>query len=43
MPELPAVPTHTPIGEPGRGPLNDSDEIDFDELAKRFDELKKKK
>lgn len=39
-PELPDVPSDLPTGE---GKTNDEESIDFDDLAKRFEQLKKKK
>jgi len=44
LPDLPAVPSDTPLGgnTPQGGP-GDDDDIDFDDLTKRFEALKKKK
>lgn len=42
MPELPAVPTGTLSADFGASEST-SDDVDFDDLAKRFDALKKKK
>jgi len=44
LPDLPAVPSDTPLGgnTPGGG-QGDDEEIDFDDLTKRFEALKKKK
>ena len=44
LPDLPAVPSDTPLGgnTPQGGPGDDED-IDFDDLTKRFEALKKKK
>lgn len=43
--DLPDVPNDsTPTGSTGGGAANQSnDEIDFDELSRRFEELKKRK
>ena len=42
LPDLPVVPSDTPLG--GNTPQgNDDDDIDFDDLTKRFEALKKKK
>jgi len=41
LPDLPAVPGDTPVG--GNTPHDDDDDIDFDDLTKRFEALKKKK
>lgn len=38
LPELPTVPSDIPTSSPRKG-----DDIDFDDLTKRFEELKKKK
>jgi len=49
LPDLPAVPGDTPLGSKGNtpsGPKDDFDgdgDIDFDDLTKRFEALKKKK
>ncbi|KAJ4436771.1 hypothetical protein ANN_16903 [Periplaneta americana] len=44
LPELPSVPTDSfpPPDEPV-GPGNSNDDIDFDDLTRRFEDLKKKK
>ena len=42
FPELPAVPQGTPQHQP-KGTDNSDEQIDFDDLAKRFEALKKKK
>ena len=44
LPDLPVVPSDTPLGgnTPQGGPGED-DDIDFDDLTKRFEALKKKK
>jgi len=39
LPDLPAVPGDTPVGTP----KGDDEDIDFDDLTKRFEALKKKK
>lgn len=41
FPELPSVPADTPVGS--NTPQDDDDDIDFDDLTKRFEALKKKK
>jgi len=41
LPDLPQVPGETPLG--GNTPQDDDDDIDFDDLTKRFEALKKKK
>lgn len=41
-PELPEVPTDSPIHQ-AKGDKNDDESIDFDDLTKRFEQLKKKK
>jgi len=41
LPDLPAVPGDTPVG--GNTPQDDDEDIDFDDLTKRFEALKKKK
>ena len=42
LPDLPPVPSDTPLG--GNTPHGgDDDDIDFDDLTKRFEALKKKK
>ena len=44
LPDLPAVPVDTPLGSKGGSPDdNKDDDIDFDDLTKRFEALKKKK
>ena len=49
FPELPGVPDDVPSGAPGQGSDEfgkrgeDEEEIDFDDLTKRFEALKKKK
>jgi vacuolar protein sorting-associated protein IST1 len=44
LPDLPAVPVDTPLGSKGASPdENKDDDIDFDDLTKRFEALKKKK
>jgi len=44
LPDLPAVPVDTPLGSKGGSPdENKDDDIDFDDLTKRFEALKKKK
>lgn len=42
IPELPSVPTDIPSG-PLNPSSNNFDDIDFDDLTRRFEELKKKK
>ena len=43
LPDLPPVPSDTPLGgNTPQGPADD-DDIDFDDLTKRFEALKKKK
>jgi len=41
LPDLPPVPSDTPLG--GNTPQDNDDDIDFDDLTKRFEALKKKK
>lgn len=44
LPDLPAVPMDTPLGSKGNTPGGGADDdIDFDDLTKRFEALKKKK
>ena len=45
LPDLPAVPVDTPLGgsKGGSPDENKDDDIDFDDLTKRFEALKKKK
>ena len=45
LPDLPAVPVDTPLGgsKSGSPDENKDDDIDFDDLTKRFEALKKKK
>lgn len=44
LPDLPAVPGDTPLGSKGNTPSGgQDDDIDFDDLTKRFEALKKKK
>ena len=44
LPELPGVPADTPVHEPSPSDGNKEDEdIDFDDLTRRFEALKKKK
>ena len=47
MPELPGVPVDTPVHERSSSPPNtkkdDEEDIDFDDLTRRFEALKKKK
>ena len=39
MPELPSVPDSVPVG----GATTGGNDVDFDDLTKRFEELKKRK
>merc|ERR1711902_58888 len=43
LPELPPVPSDTPLGGNTPQDAGDDDDIDFDDLTKRFEALKKKK
>eukprot|EP00088_Acartia_fossae_P064117 TRINITY_DN7880_c0_g1_i12.p1 TRINITY_DN7880_c0_g1~~TRINITY_DN7880_c0_g1_i12.p1 ORF type:complete len:400 (-),score=136.14 TRINITY_DN7880_c0_g1_i12:377-1576(-) len=43
LPELPSVPVDTPVGGATPSQDNKDDDIDFDDLTKRFEALKKKK
>ena len=43
FPDLPSVPSDTPLGGNTPQPDDDDDDIDFDDLTKRFEALKKKK
>jgi len=43
FPELPSVPSDTPVGGTTPGSSSKDDDIDFDDLTKRFEALKKKK
>jgi len=43
LPDLPAVPSDTPLGGGTPNTKDDGDDIDFDDLTKRFEALKKKK
>jgi len=43
LPELPSVPSDTPVGGTSPGSSTKNDDIDFDDLTKRFEALKKKK
>ena len=43
LPDLPAVPSDTPLGGNTPQDPGDDDDIDFDDLTKRFEALKKKK
>jgi len=43
LPELPSVPVDTPVGGSTPASNDKDDEIDFDDLTKRFEALKKKK
>lgn len=42
VPDLPSVPSDMPSG-PYKAPSVNFDDIDFDDLTRRFEELKKKK
>lgn len=42
LPELPSVPSDVPTGSVSGSSVN-FDDIDFDDLTRRFEELKKKK
>ena len=42
LPELPSVPDTMPNSSVGGHTTSSSDDIDFDDLSRRFEELKKK-